>query len=342
MKLSCVPMADYPGDLWLDWDELNQSYCDSHPLLQSRFVEPLTRHFPSDIEVLAAYESDKCMALMLMQSARGVIQSSYLPSQSQMALALTPEAFPSVFEQQHGCVPAKVLRMDVFSIDPRYQSGIARLSGLELIPKSTDAAIDCSGDFDNYWAQRPKNLRKNISRYINRANKELGGYTLKIATNKQHVAEAVDRYGLLESEGWKGESGTALHPDNVQGRYYREIMQSFAESGNAYVFELWTGGEMVASRLLVGNDNILVVLKTTYSEPLKHYAFGRLLFYETIKFVFENRLAPELDLYTDATKEQLDWSTHSRKFYNGSLYRRGVGSVMKQAIKFRRLVANGG
>lgn len=341
MKLSIVPIADYPGDLWLDWDRLNQEYCNSHPLLHSKFVEPLTRHFPSNIEILAAYDNDKCKALMLMQSAKGIIQSSYLPSQSQMALALTPEAFPNVFEQQHSCIPAKVLRIDLFSIDPKYQPGIARLSGLELTPKSTNAVIDCSGNFDRYWAQRPKNLRKNISRYINRANKELGGYTLQIANCEQSVGEAVDRYGLLESEGWKGKCGTALHPENVQGRYYREIMQNFAETGNACVSELWAGGEMVASRLLVGNDNMLVVLKTTYSEPLKQYAFGRLLFYETIKFVFEHRLAPELDLYTDATKEQLDWSTQSREFYNGSLYRRGAGSVMKQAIKLRRLVAAG-
>ena len=252
---------------------------------------------------------------------------------------LTPKNFPDFFDPNHGCISATVLRIDLFSIDPKYQAGVAQLSDLEITVNSTDIIINCEGNFGDYWSKRPKNLRKNISRYTNRVTKELGGYRLRIVSDAQAISDAVDRYGYLESQGWKGECGTALHPENVQGRFYSEVMENFARSGNAFVFELWAGDQMVASRLLIGNDNLLVVLKTTYSEALKQYSFGWLLLYETVKHIFDNRVAQHLDLYTDASKEQLDWSTESREFYNGSLYRRRAGSLMRQAVKLRKLVS---
>jgi len=42
------------------------------------------------------------------------------------------------------------------------------------------------------------------------------------------------RYGILESAGWKGKSGTSIHPENIQGAFYDEVLQSFAPNRQAH------------------------------------------------------------------------------------------------------------
>ena len=66
---------------------------------------------------------------------------------------------------------------------------------------------------------------------------------------------AVDRYGALESRGWKGAQGTAVRHDNEQGRFYDAVMSNFARDGCAHVYELYLGEQLAASRLLVSNGN---------------------------------------------------------------------------------------
>ena len=47
------------------------------------------------------------------------------------------------------------------------------------------------------------------------------------------LTTAVERYAALESRGWKGLEGTAVGSDNVQGRFYDEVLRGFAGSGGA-------------------------------------------------------------------------------------------------------------
>lgn len=337
MSLKTYPICDYPGSLWENWDRLNEKYYNAHPLLQSRFVEPLSRYFPANIEILTDYERGKYSIMILLEVSNGLVQSAYHPAQSQIALMLAPQKTDDHFNLDRAQVSTDVLRLDLFAIDPKYQRSVVEIPGLELTVKSTNTSIDVTGCFADYWGCRPKNLRKNISRYKNRVAKELGDYTFNVLNDAQDVRSAIDKYGLLESKGWKGISGTSLHPDNVQGRFYREVMEAFALSGDAYVLELWTAGRLVSSRLCISNGDLFVVLKTTYDEALKRYAFGRLLLFEMIRYVFENKVAKTIDFYTSATDEQLDWGNQSREFYDGSLYKGKAGALLKYALKARKL-----
>ena len=97
------------------------------------------------------------------------------------------------------------------------------------------------------------------------------------------IVAAVDRYSVLESAGWKGRNGTALHPDNLQGEFFRRVMQRFAHRASARVWELWIDGQLAASRLAIGTPDMLVMLKTTYDEQLARYAPGMLLLRQVIE-----------------------------------------------------------
>ena len=79
----------------------------------------------------------------------------------------------------------------------------------------------CESGFDDYWSKRGRNLRQNLKRQRNRLERESVETRMTVVEDPNLIADSVDRYGALESAGWKGREGTSLHPDNAQGKFYR-------------------------------------------------------------------------------------------------------------------------
>ena len=316
-----LKLSSYPGDIWEDWNRLNSEYNASHPMLDSRFVSKLVQYFPANIDVLVATGGDKTVALVLVESGTHIINSLYRPSQIQLALAVVPGRSTSLFDDLLSCMPWTVMRLDLFSLDPLYHASLMSDMADDLESGAVNMVIEIGASFSEYWSKRPKNLRKNISRYTNRIKRDFGGFHLDVIEDTDAIGDAVERYAHIESRGWKGKAGTALHPGNVQGDFYRDVLQDFAAAGEAFIFELYLADQLVASRLCIASAEQLIILKTTYDEEFSNYATGRILLYETIRHVFEARISLRIDFYTNATRDQLEWATGSRVMYNLSIYR---------------------
>ncbi|MCL2636112.1 MAG: GNAT family N-acetyltransferase, partial [Betaproteobacteria bacterium] len=136
----------------------------------------------------------------------------------------------------------------------------------------------------------------------------------------------VGRFGELESAGWKGKAGTAVAIDNVQGRFYAEVMASFAATGQAEVLELSIGDRLAASRLLIGNERLLVFLKTAYDETLSRFAPGRLLLYRLLQRELAGQPQRVVEFYTNATRDQAEWATFGSAIQSIQLFR-GDGAI---------------
>lgn len=328
MTVRLSPLAEVSSRFWEDWDTLNTDYGNRHPLLQARMVRLLTEHFPSGLDVLSIMQDGSPAALMLVKKpakkltkAPRLIRAGYLPAQSQIALAQVHPDCVNLSQKLFQALPLTSQRFDLLFVDSLHQSRLAEAEGAERSTRALDMAISLNGDFEDYWNTRPKTLKKNISRYKNRVKREIGDLRFEVVRDPETVLTAVDRYGILESEGWKGANGTALHPDNKQGRFYRALLHEYATTDEAIVFELYHQDRLVASRLTVHNARMLVILKTTFSEDYKRHAVGRLLLYKVIEHLFAEGNMEQIAFYTNATPEQLEWATESRPTYNISFYR---------------------
>ena len=328
-------LSVYPGDLWSDWNKLNDEYNAAHPMMDSRFVSKLVHFFPAKIDVLVARVDSKIVALMLVESGKQIMTTLYRPSQAQLALAMLPAQCELSFHDIFSCMPLSVMRLDVYSLDPIYHASLMSEMDADLESGAVNMVIEIGDEFSDYWSQRPKNLRKNISRYSNRIKRDFGGFHLDVITGESDIAAAVARYASIESRGWKGRAGTALHPGNVQADFYREIMEEYAAAGEAFIFELYLAETLVASRLCIASQEQLIILKTTYDEEYSNYATGRILLYETIRFVFENHVSARIDFYTNATRDQLEWATGSRVMHNLSMYRPLAKSLIRLIKKVK-------
>ncbi|MBS1139960.1 MAG: hypothetical protein H6R13_1413 [Proteobacteria bacterium] len=332
-----IPLAKTLAGYTPEWDRLNQRLFDGHPMFDSRFVDCLLKYFGDGREQLLRLKSEGGAdeGLCLLHPGHMGIWGSFFPAQTQAAPVLlkTDTDLMGVF----GVLPRTVNQIDFLGQDPDYSPVKDSLTKpRESIDHAKTISIKLSGSFESYWNERSKNLTKNIKRYRNRIEQSGAAYSFVSIESAGEMEAAVTRYGHLETSSWKGREGTAVAPDNQQGEFYAEMMQRFAGSGNAIVYELWIDDRLAASRLVISSSQMLIILKTAYDESMSSFAPGRLLLYEVIRDSFNRIPGGTIEFYTNATQDQLAWATHHRVIAHQTVFRNEAYALLRQAIKFSK------
>lgn len=324
-------------ELGLEWDLLNGSLFNSHPLLSHAFVGPLIRHFaPRDLLVGRLRQNGHSEAMVLVQPRGLGLWQTFLPGQAQISPVL-PSAGLEVSSLLKS-LPGFAIGIDFLCQDPLYTflgedtSAVCR----EQQHHCTTTAVSTAATFEDYWDQRPKKLRSNLKRYLGRTGDDGRSASINLVSDRQNLPAALGRYGILESSGWKGKAGTAIHPENRQGRFYAEVLDGFSAFNGARVYELYLGDHLAASRLCVCRGGMLVALKTTYDEELAHLAPGRLLLYKLLEREFREKEFTTIEFYTNANHDSISWATSTREIVHQSYYRyRAIRSLIVGTRRFR-------
>lgn len=193
--------------------------------------------------------------------------------------------------------------------------------------------LELVGSFESYWHERSKNLRHNLRKQRHKLADQGVHISLREVTAPEDMAAAVARYGALESAGWKAGIGTAVHPDNEQGRFYRQLLEKSARAGEALVCEYWFDDRMVASNLCQLRGDTLVVLKTTYDEGCKHVSPAFLLREAELQSFFETGRIRRLEFYGRLRPWHTHWTEHRRTLYHTTAYRT---SWIRQLARLRQ------
>jgi len=333
LEWQVIPLEYYGNELWAEWQRLFHLYHSHNPMLDPRFVSTLVEYYPENIHVALGKEGDEISAIVLLEKISLGQWKNYMPSQSQVALILVK---PSIDINFHGLSTALgfgEIKLDFFSLDPQEHNVLIN-HVKHLQNYALNIKVYITGDFLSYWQSRAKRLQKDIKRSLKRLEKDKKIVTHQWIKSAEGIEAAVDRYGMLEMKGWKGKRGTALHPGNTQGQFYCSLLHNYAENHQALVFESYIDEQLVAARLCIFSEATLIILKTTYDESYRRYALGNLNRYKLIEYLFETRLCKSVDFYTNASKEQLYWSTEQRSMYNATCYRNtmveGIVTAMKK------------
>lgn len=197
--------------------------------------------------------------------------------------------------------------------------------------------IDIAGSFDEYWSTRGKNLRQNMRKQRTKLASEGITLTMRSLYNPDQMAPAVERYGTLESSGWKAKEGTAIHGKNSQGVFYRTLLENSALCDEAVIFELLFGDRVVAINLCLKSKKTLVVLKTTYDESIKSCSPAFLLRQMELEKFFQEKYIERLEYYG----RMMDWHTKltecKRTLYHLTVYR---FQILKRIAAWRRKMGN--
>ena len=323
-----------------EWTAICAESHQAHPLLDPKFLRPLLDHF-SDSGVRLAVDRDdsQVQSLVFVQRKGWGVWETFSPSQLPLCPAVTRRSLGWEQSWKQGllrALPGYVGMLAAIRYDSLYFPNTDSGSDpAEIVEYATTMSVDLDGVFTDYWKGRRKKLRDNLSRYFRRVDSENRTYRFEVATEAVDVRDATREYGDLESSGWKGREGTALHESNTQGRFYRQALDNFAAQGKARVYRLVLDERLVASRLAIVQNGILVFLKTTYDEGSSRLAPGRLLLYLVLEELFGDPTIRVAEFYTNANRDLLQWATHSRPICHVNLYR---SRWFQTCVQTRRLL----
>ncbi len=305
-----------------EWNALNAAH-GSVPVLECPFIIAGLESFGDGSQrLMVATRDERVVAMAVMTPTSRLHWSTFQPSQLPLgALVVAPgENLEVLGADLLRSVPGAMVA-SFTQLDPRF---IAR--GVDSkVARHDDyidtAWVDIEGDFDSYWAARGKNLRQNLRKQRNRLAADDTAFEMRTWRHKPDVLAALERYGAIESSGWKAAGGTAIHTDNAQGQFYRAMFTQAAERGEALVHEYLIGGSTVAVNLCIGCARTLVILKTTYDQSLKQLSPAFLLHEDQLREFFASNTYTRVEYYGRVMEWHTRWTDQRRTLFHTTVFR---------------------
>ncbi len=305
------------------WDTLVRAQPGT-PFLESAFLKPALDAFAGETERLCLrYTNGNLDAAAIVQQGQRGMWQTFQPSQLPLGAWVSSANLDlaSTCSELVSRLPGMAIGLGVTQLDsriqPRPQEGL-RLRTQDYIQT---AWVDIEGNFESYWEARGKNLRQNTRKQRNKLQTEGTETRLECITSPADVEKAIEDYGSLESKGWKAADGTAIHPANAQGRFYRQMLENFCALGQGRIYRYWFGEKLVSMDLCIHDDTAIVILKTTYDESHKAISPSTLMRQTQFEQLFEEQKFKRIEFYGKVMEWHTRWTPQSRSIYHATAYR---------------------
>ena len=326
MKWTLIPATGFAG-MAERWRMLHAGTAAS-PLLAVEFVQPLLEQFGSGAEWLASCEHDGRTVAMALVAPRGTAAwATFQPPQAPIGLWLQQAEIrtDALVQALLPRLPGVALVFGLTQCDPDLMARPGNAGRVRTLDYIDTAKITLAGPFEAYWDGRGKNLRANLKKQRARLEREGVAVRMQVSLEAHEVAAAVLQYGQLESAGWKAGEGTAVGPDNAQGRYYRAMLEGFCRRGAGSIYRYWFGAQLVAMDLCIEDRDQLIVLKTAYDEQVPNSFSPTLLMREcACRALFDAKQVGRIEFYGKVMEWHTRWTEEVRTLYHINFYRWAV------------------
>ena len=317
MNWTLHPITKF-SDFHPQWNQLNQNSSNS-PLLDSLFVHPLLQYFSKPSDKLAICGNvNQPEAMAIITKRKFGVWETLQPSQAPIGLWIQKpdKNIDELLSSLIKSLPFPTLLFGITQQDPDCLPRPETKNNISTLDYIQTARVTLQGSFEEYWSKRGKNLRQNLRRQRNRLNREETNVQLKILTEPEKIEQAIIDYGKLESAGWKSEGGTAIHIDNEQGKFYRDMLINFSKNQNALIFQYYYNNELVATDLCIKDNKVLIILKTTYDESITTSSPAMLMRQDAFEWIFEQKQVKKIEFYGKVMTWHTKWSDEIRTMYH--------------------------
>lgn len=305
------------------WDALQRRSTNTL-FLESAFVLPLLEVFGAGDERLAVWQDGPAWkaACLLRPLGKGRWES-FQPSQLPLGpwICTADTALDGALQALLRALPGLALGVGLTQLDPRLHPRPADGAAMRSLDYVSSSWLEIAGDFDSYWEARGKNLRQNTRKQRNKLQADGVSAQLACSTEAADVAAAIADYGVLESAGWKAGTGTAIHPDNAQGRFYRLMLENFCRLGRGRIYRYRFDDKVVAMDLCIDNGELVVVLKTAYDESHRQISPSTLMRQDQFRAWWEAGRYRRIEFYGKTLEWHTRWTENSRMLYHATAYR---------------------
>ncbi len=174
------------------------------------------------------------------------------------------------------------------------------------------ARTSLEGPFDDYLADRSKNLRRSVRKDLKRLEAE-GRVELRLLDNllPEEVEDLLRRAFSIEDSGWKGKAGTSvLRSDGVFEFYLRQA-KHFACRGILRIAFLKCGGKAIAFEVGWIGKGVYHSFKVGYDEAYGKFGPGHLLRYKLIEAGCRDPHLHFVDFQGPINQALRPWSTET-------------------------------
>ena len=315
------------------WNALNEA-AGGLPFLHTRFMLPLCEIFGDASLRIARCEGPEGPLAMGIFTRSGPLQwDTFQPSQIPLgAWVMRPDQdFERLLSALAPTLPGITLAIGLTQQDPNCAPRPAESPRLQTLDYIQTASLPIAGSFEDYWNARGKNLRQNMRKQRSKLAKDGVSTQLETLTRGEDVAQAIADYGRLESAGWKAAGGTAIHPDNAQGRFYGTMLEAFCGAGAAFIYRYRFGEQVVAVDLCIEGGGALVILKTTYDESIKTISPAFLMREEAFKALFDEDRVKRVEFFGRVMEWHTRWTGDVRTLYHVNYSRSSLVPRLKAA-----------
>lgn len=325
--------------LLLDWDLLNAAHSDLPFLAGKAIVSALKILGDGSERLLIAYEGSNLLAMFLLTPQGKFQWRTFQPSQLPLG-AWVAAGHVQLQDIAHSLLRGPLgfcLGLSITQVDPLIAPRAEDTPDRQHCDYIDTGWIDIQGSFDEYWSARGKNLRQNMRKQRAKLLSDGVKLTMQVLRDHADMAPAVARYGNIESTGWKAQKGTAIHPNNAQGRYYRELLENASLRGESIVYQYLFNDRVVAMNLCLVRQGILVVLKTTYDESIQTYSPAFLLREDELREIYRERQIKRIEYFGRLMEWHTKLTDKKRTIYHLTVYRWPLVKKLAEARRNRSL-----
>jgi len=316
------------------WQQLNQKTANSL-LLDPRFVKPLIKYFgESEMLIALARHHETLVAASILTKVGFGQWQTFQPSQAPLGMWLcTPDYFHnrSLYQSLTRSLPGTVLTISITQQDPKLLARPVDDKHFSTLDYITTARLDIPEDFEAYWQSRSKNVRTSVGKAKRRLEKEGKKITFDVGKALNNIHDDVKKYGQLESDGWKNNTGTAVHIDNDQGKYYTEMLSAFAPE-QCQIWRYYFDSELVATDLCINDEETIFILKTTYAEPWQRYSPAFSLHVDGVEHCSKIGLK-SIEFYGPSMQWHKKLTDDERVMYHLTYYTSSLVKTLKERLK---------
>jgi CelD/BcsL family acetyltransferase involved in cellulose biosynthesis len=301
-------------------------------VLDARFIRALLEFFATGDEIIAIYGPPQApLAIGIIVRCGPGAWEAFTSMQGPLSawMQRDDQSYEQLMPSLTRALPGVAIAMGIPQKDPDFQARPQESAQLEVLDYVETMRIRVDRTFPEYWESRDAGLRHQIERRLRRLGEQGIKPRLEAVTHADEVAEAVAEFGRIESAGWKGEAGSAVHIDNQQGKFYARMLREFCLQGKGAVYRYRFNDVTVAMEMCIEQDDTFIMLKTTYDEAYKTHAPGILMRREIFERVFASGHIKQIEFYGKVQPWQLKWGSDTRALYHVNYYRWGWVPKMK-------------
>lgn len=200
---------------------------------------------------------------------------------------LDPLFDPAYVDEIVDAIRAELLRRDDWDLcdwqDLARDTPLARLgTTLEATPGS---ALAIEQSFDDFLAARPKDLRRNLRRYKQKAE-AIGPVTFEVADRAR--PELIDALIALHRARWQAAGEAGMIDANRSEAFLRDIAERFGAAGMLRIFSVRFADRIAAILLALRDRTTIYSYLSAFDPRCEEFGFGRELLAQALRYAHEH------------------------------------------------------